>query len=163
MRERPIILSICPNAGKATTMTELVISAGQTFGVIIETTRLRIRPLRDDDLADLVRLIDNRAVALGGSHLCRIPTTKRTGRTWIALVRQDYATGRSLRFAVALKETDRVIGGVGLDGSTGDESEEPALGYWLARPYWDNGYGRDHRLRLPDPRHGNDPRPNGPE
>jgi hypothetical protein len=32
-------------------------------GVIIETGRLRIRSLRDDDLADLVALIDNWEVA----------------------------------------------------------------------------------------------------
>jgi [ribosomal protein S5]-alanine N-acetyltransferase len=43
----------------------------------------------------------------------------------------------------ALKKTDRLIGGVGLDGSTGDGSEEPALGYWLGQPYWGNGYGRE--------------------
>jgi RimJ/RimL family protein N-acetyltransferase len=56
-------------------------------------------------------------------------------------------TGESLdrprRFAIALKETDRLIGGVGLDGSTGDGSEEPALGYWLSQPDWGNGYGRE--------------------
>ena len=44
---------------------------------------------------------------------------------------------------MALKETDRLIGGAGLDGSTGDESEEHALGYWLGQPYWGNGYGRE--------------------
>ena len=42
-----------------------------------------------------------------------------------------------------MKDTDRLIGGVGLDGSTGDGSEEPALGYWLGQPYWGNGYGRE--------------------
>jgi RimJ/RimL family protein N-acetyltransferase len=41
-----------------------------------------------------------------------------------------------------LKKTDRLIGGVGLDGNTGDESEEPALGYWPGEPYWGNGYTR---------------------
>jgi RimJ/RimL family protein N-acetyltransferase len=46
-------------------------------------------------------------------------------------------------FAIALKRADRLIGGVGLDGSTGDESEELALGYWIGQPYWDNGYGRE--------------------
>jgi RimJ/RimL family protein N-acetyltransferase len=30
-----------------------------------------------------------------------------------------------------------------LDGSTGDESEEPALGYWLGEPHWGNGYARE--------------------
>jgi RimJ/RimL family protein N-acetyltransferase len=58
-------------------------------------------------------------------------------------VQQDQTTGGPWRFAVALKETDRLIGGAGLDGSTGDESEEHALGYWLGQPYWGNGYGRE--------------------
>ena len=53
------------------------------------------------------------------------------------------STGRPRRFAVALRETDRLIGGVGLDGSTGDGCEEPSLGYWLGQPYWRNGYGRE--------------------
>jgi RimJ/RimL family protein N-acetyltransferase len=123
-------------------VTELVISAGETLEVIIETTRLRVRSLRDDDLADLVRLIDNWAVARWLSSVPH-PYTETDGRTWIALVQQDHASGRPRRFAVALKETDRLIGGVGLDGSTGDESEEPALGYWLGQPYWGNGYGRE--------------------
>jgi RimJ/RimL family protein N-acetyltransferase len=46
-------------------------------------------------------------------------------------------------FAIALKKTDRLIGGIGLDGSTGDGSEEPALGYWLGQPYWGDGYARE--------------------
>jgi hypothetical protein len=49
-------------------------------------------------------------------------------------VQQDQTIGGPWRFAVALKETDRLIGGAGLDGSTGDESEEHALGYWLGQP-----------------------------
>jgi RimJ/RimL family protein N-acetyltransferase len=109
-------------------------------GVIIETGRLRIRSLRDDDLADLVALIDNWEVARWVSSVPH-PYSEADGRKWIALVQQDHATGRPRRFAIALKETDRLIGGVGLDGSTGDDSGEPALGYWLGQPYWGNGYG----------------------
>ncbi len=71
------------------------------------------------------------------------PYTEADEREWIAHVQQDHATGRPRRFAIGLAETDRLIGGVGLDGSTGDESEEPALGYWLSEPYWGNGYARE--------------------
>ena len=39
--------------------------------------------------------------------------------------------------------TDCLIGGVGLDGGTGDGSKEPALGYWFGQPYWGHGYGRE--------------------
>lgn len=58
-------------------------------------------------------------------------------------MQQEHATGRSRRFAIALKDTDRLIGGVGVDGNPGDQSEEPALGYWLGQPYWGNTYGRE--------------------
>ena len=112
---------------------------GETAGIVIETVRLRLRSLRDGDLADLVALIDNWQVARWVSSVPH-PYTKANGREWIALVRQDHATDRPRRFAIALKETDRLIGGVGLDGSTGDESDEPSLGYWLGQPYWGNGY-----------------------
>src|SRR5712691_3277815 len=111
-------------------------------GVVIETARLLIRSLRDDDLADLVALIDNWEVASWVSSVPH-PYTEADGREWIACVQQDHVTGRPRRFIIALKQTDRLIGGVGLDGSTGDESEEPSLGYWLGQPHWGNGYGRE--------------------
>lgn len=71
------------------------------------------------------------------------PYTKANGRAWIARVQQDHLTGRPRSFAIALKETNRLIGGVGLDGSTGDESDEPTLGYWLGQPHWGDGYARE--------------------
>ena len=109
---------------------------------MIETDRLRMRTLRGDDLTDLVVLINNWEVARWVSSVPH-PYTKTDGRAWIARVQQDHATGRPLRFAIALRECDRLIGGIGLDGSTGDESEEPALGYWVGRPHWGNGYARE--------------------
>ncbi len=123
-------------------------STGQTSasagvpGVVIETDRLRMRLLRDGDLGDLVSLINNWEVARWVSSVPH-PYTEFDGREWVTRVQQDHATGRPRRFAIALKETDRLIGGVGLDGSTGDDSEEPALGYWLGEPHWGNGYARE--------------------
>jgi RimJ/RimL family protein N-acetyltransferase len=101
-----------------------------------------MRALRDDDLTDLVALINNWEIARWVSSVPH-PYTETDGREWMARVRQDHATGRPRRFAIALRESDRLIGGVGLDGSPGDQSEEPALGYWLAEPHWSNGYARE--------------------
>jgi RimJ/RimL family protein N-acetyltransferase len=116
-------------------------SAGAT-GVIIETERLRMRAHRDDDLADLVALAGNWEIARWTRTIPH-PYSETDGCQWIARVQQDHATGHPRTFAIALKETDRLIGGVGLDGSTGDGSDEPALGYWLGQPYWGNGYTRE--------------------
>jgi RimJ/RimL family protein N-acetyltransferase len=101
-----------------------------------------MRALRGDDLADLVALINNWQIARWVSSV-PYPYTEAHGREWIARVQQDHATGRPRRFAIALRETDLLIGGVGLDGSTGDDSEEPALGYWVGQPHWGNGYARE--------------------
>jgi RimJ/RimL family protein N-acetyltransferase len=108
----------------------------------IETVRLRIRCYRDADLPYLVTLAGNWEVAQWVS-LMPHPYTEPAGRDWIECVKADHATGRPRRFAIALKPDDRLIGGIGLDGSTGDGSTEPALGYWLGQPYWGSGYARE--------------------
>jgi [ribosomal protein S5]-alanine N-acetyltransferase len=111
-------------------------------GVVLETTRLRLRSLQDGDLAGLVARINDWEVARWVSTVPH-PYSEADGQEWIAVVQQDHATGRPRRFGIALKKTDRLIGGVGLDGSTGDDSDEPPLGYWLGRTYWGCGYASE--------------------
>src|SRR5215472_1462606 len=113
-----------------------------TKQTIIETARLRIRCYRDDDLADLVILAGDWEVARWVGTM-PYPYTEAAGREWIALVQKDHATGRARRFAIALKEDDRLRGGIGLDGATGDGSTEPALGYWMGQSHWGMGYARE--------------------
>ncbi len=110
--------------------------------ITIETARLRLRAHRDGDLADLVSLVGVWEVAKWLSALPH-PYTDAHGRDWIARVRQAHAVGHPRSFAIALKETDRLIGGAGLDGSSGNDSDEPSLGYWLGVPYQGHGYGRE--------------------
>ena len=55
----------------------------ERLGVVIETARLRIRSLRDDDLADLVSLTGNRGVARWVSSVPH-PYGDADGRKWIA-------------------------------------------------------------------------------
>ena len=116
---------------------------------VIETPRLRLRPFRDGDLADLVALAGNRAVSRWLAAMPN-PYAEAHGRDWIAHVRRDHAGGRPRSFAIALKAFDRLIGGGGLDGHPGDASTEPALGYWLGEPYWGKGYGREAVAALID-------------
>jgi RimJ/RimL family protein N-acetyltransferase len=109
---------------------------------IVETARLRIRCYRDDDVAVLVVLAGNWEVAQWVG-LMPYPYTDKDGRDWIETVKADHATGRPRRFAIALKVDGNLIGGIGLDGATGDGSTEPALGYWLGQPHWGKGYARE--------------------
>jgi RimJ/RimL family protein N-acetyltransferase len=117
-------------------------TASHPMGIVIETVRLRLRSYRDGDLADLVALAGNWEVARWLATMPH-PYSEKDGRAWIAHVQRDHATGRPRSFAVARKENDRLVGGCGLDGSPGDDSQEIALGYWLGQPYWGHGYGRE--------------------
>jgi len=101
-----------------------------------------MRPLWTHDLVDLVSLLNNWQIARWVSSVPH-PYTEADGRAWIGRVQNDHATGQPRRFAIALKETDRLIGGVGLDGNTGDDSDEAALGYWLGQSHWGNGYAQE--------------------
>jgi [ribosomal protein S5]-alanine N-acetyltransferase len=111
-------------------------------GIVIETARLRLRPFHDSDVADLVRLINDWEVARWVANVPH-PYTDADGRAWIAGVQQDHAIGRPRRFAIALKGGDPLIGGIGLDGDPGGDTDETALGYWLGQPYWRRGYARE--------------------
>ena len=100
---------------------------------MIETDRLRLRSYEHDDLEHLVGLIGNWKVArwLGNTPS---PYTERDGQAWIELVRSDHQAGRPTRFAVALRATDELIGGIGfVRGAELGESAE--IGYWLGQPF----------------------------
>lgn len=109
---------------------------------VLETARLRLRAYRDEDCADMVALADDWEVARWMTHLPH-PYAVSDARSWVAQVRQDHATGQPRSFAIAVREGDRLIGGCGLDGSFGDARGDPALGYWLGRRYWGQGYARE--------------------
>src|SRR5436305_10809819 len=118
-------------------------------GIAIETARLRLRPFHDHDLEELVRLIGDWEVARWVSSVPH-PYSQADGRAWIAAVREDHAAGRPRRFAIAVKDTDQIIGGIGLDGDPGADTDEAALGYWLGQPYWGRGYAREAVAALLD-------------
>lgn len=111
-------------------------------GIVIPTARLRLRPFYDSDLDDLVRLIGDWDIARWVSSVPH-PYSEADGRNWIGSVRRQHAEGRPRRFAIALQQPDHLIGGIGLDGDPGDDSGDPALGYWVGKPYWGNHYARE--------------------
>jgi len=78
------------------------------------------------------------------------PYTEADGREWIGRVRRDHAEGRGRCFAVALRDSDRLIGSVVLDANSGDGADEPALGYWFGQAYWGKGYASEAVAALID-------------
>jgi RimJ/RimL family protein N-acetyltransferase len=77
----------------------------------------------------------------GSRNVIREPRQRVSSRPAHGQLRQPQ---RRRRVGLQLhSRTLSVVGGVGLDGSPGDDSPETALGYWLGQPYWGNKYGRE--------------------
>jgi RimJ/RimL family protein N-acetyltransferase len=115
----------------------------------LETARLRLRPFRMTDAADVRRLAGDRAVA---DTTLNVPHPYEDGfaEQWIGNHRDWFERGQQAVFAVILKASPagareprhlsaaKLIGAVGLLIDPQDQRAE--LGYWIGKPYWNQGY-----------------------
>jgi len=102
----------------------------------LETTRLRLRPYSEADIAELLPLIGTREVAATTGRIAH-PYTEQDGRDFLALT-QDPG---KIWLAITLRSDGRQIGGVGL--RVDDQQQHAELGYWLGVPYWGKGYATE--------------------
>jgi [ribosomal protein S5]-alanine N-acetyltransferase len=104
--------------------------------VNLDTTRLRLRVYREADIPELVPLIGAREIAATTGRIPH-PYSEKDAREFLATIETD----REVRLAVTLRDTGRLIGGVGL--RTFDPHDQAELGYWIGVPYWGNGYATE--------------------
>jgi RimJ/RimL family protein N-acetyltransferase len=109
--------------------------------------RLRLRPIVPSDARSMERLLLGDPEAIGLTERLPDPCTQAAALAWIEL-RQG--PGQHV-FALETLETGEFIGCIGFV-QTGNTA---GLGYWIGRPYWNQGYateaGRavlDHARRL---------------
>lgn len=102
----------------------------------LQTERLLLRPYTRADAPTLVPLIGAREVAA---------TTLRIPHPYSLSDAEDFITrmesGDEKRFAIVLRASATLIGGVGLRVATAHNHAE--LGYWLGVPYWGKGYATE--------------------
>jgi RimJ/RimL family protein N-acetyltransferase len=102
--------------------------------ITLSTPRLLLRSYRRADIPELVSLIGAREIA---ETTLRIPhpyTTKDAEAT----LRQFRRDKTLTRFAIIVRETKRLCGGVGLNLEL--PSNRAELGYWVGVPFWGKGY-----------------------
>jgi RimJ/RimL family protein N-acetyltransferase len=102
----------------------------------IETTRLRLRPYSDADIAELVPLVGAREVAATTLRIPH-PYTVQDAKDFLVRIRN----GTETRLAITLLSDARLIGGVGLRFAFDHQHAE--LGYWIGVPYWGKGYATE--------------------
>lgn len=102
----------------------------------LETSRLKLRPYSEADVAELLPLIGTREVAATTMRIAH-PYTERDARDFIASA-QD---ANKIWLAITLRSDGRQIGGIGL--RLAPQHEHADLGYWLGVEYWGKGYATE--------------------
>lgn len=105
----------------------------------LETERLILRPLREDDAEGFIALIDNWNVA---KTVARIPHPYARFDFDSFLERQivKSPTTREPTFAIEVKGGPvHAVGLIGLHKEQSDDDNVTRLGYWIGEPFWGKG------------------------
>jgi ribosomal-protein-alanine N-acetyltransferase len=107
---------------------------------LITTERLLLRPYTLDDAPELQRLIGEWDVA---KTLMSVPHPYPDGAAEEFINRQhERAEKGEFQFAITHRKDGYLIGGIGFH-QVDREAERAEIGYWIAKPYWNNGYGTE--------------------
>jgi RimJ/RimL family protein N-acetyltransferase len=108
------------------------VAAGRLW---LETRRLTLRPLCDDDLDDICLLLgDTDALALWGA-----PLDRGGARRWIERNMTRYQADCIGRCAIVLRATGRLVGDCGLIRTTVEGVDEVELGWIVRKADWGRG------------------------
>ena len=102
------------------------------------TERLLLRPGWTEDAPELTVAIGHQEIA---RNLARVPFPYSQGdaEAFLTLPHEPLRP----RFLICLRDSNRIVGGIGLSGET-----EAELGYWIARDYWGRGYATEAGLAV---------------
>ena len=102
----------------------------------LQTRRLRLRPFRPSDAADLQRLAGAWEIA---DTTTNIPHPYQDGlaEEWIASRGERFRSGESVVFAITGAENGDLLGAIGLEINAEEAVAE--MGYWIGKPSWNRG------------------------
>jgi RimJ/RimL family protein N-acetyltransferase len=96
-----------------------------------------LRPLAEADLAPLVVLANDPEVAEKTARM-PYPYTLADARAWFATLQDPKTLAYEWVFAIVRADDDAFFGAIGLVFAAHEPEAE--IGYWLGRPYWNQGY-----------------------
>lgn len=110
----------------------------------LETERLSLRELTEDDWNDLCGILQDEEVMYAYEH----PFSDEEVREWLGrqLARYDEYRHRFGLWAVVLKETGEMIGQTGLTLQDCDGEQLLEIGYLFKKRYWHKGYATEAAL-----------------
>lgn len=103
----------------------------------LETPRLVLRRFRTGDVDAVFNLVSDLSVAKWTARIPH-PYERKMAEEWLRDADRLRDAGRSLAFAITLRDTDIVIGSVSFEIE--DDPGRAEIGYYLGRAYWGRGY-----------------------
>ena len=118
----------------------------KTMKVILETERLLLREMTDDDFDALKSVISD------PENMCYYPKPYDDDgvRRWIAWCKQSYQEKGFGLWAVILKENGKMIGDCGVSMQFIDDKWLPEIGYHLRKDYHRMGIGKEMTRAVKD-------------
>ncbi|MBR3305367.1 MAG: GNAT family N-acetyltransferase [Christensenellaceae bacterium] len=113
----------------------------------LETERLILRPFEHDDAEDMFYgwANDDEVTRYLTWNTHKSPEeTSKIIDLWIS----EYEKPERLNFAIVLKETGKLIGGIDVVGYLGGVNGTPVIGYALSRSCWNRGYMTEAATRV---------------
>jgi RimJ/RimL family protein N-acetyltransferase len=101
---------------------------------------LVLRPFTFDDISAVVSLAGEWDVARNTLRIPH-PYNEAMARGWILSCEADFTVAREMVCAITNREDGMVVGAIGL--MLEEKSDDAALGYWIGKPYWGNGYATE--------------------
>ncbi|UZR95292.1 GNAT family N-acetyltransferase [Chondrinema litorale] len=106
----------------------------------IKTERLRLSQLQAADIPNIVSYASNKKVADMTMNIPH-PYKEEDAIYWINSANEGFKRRTQFTFRVAIKESNKFIGGMGL--KIDNRFNKAELGYWIGEPYWGNGYATE--------------------
>ncbi len=112
---------------------------------VLTSERLVLRPFEAKDAGDVQRLAGDHAIY---DTTASIPHPYEDGmaEAWIAHLPEAFQEGREVTFAVTRGEDGALLGATGLVLDARSPNGE--LGYWIGKPYWNQGYATEAARRV---------------
>lgn len=106
----------------------------------LTTERLLLRPFTLADAPEVQRLAGEREIAATTAAIPH-PYPDGAAEAWIETHAGRFAQGEGAAFAVTRRADSALLGVVGLEINA--EMQRAELGYWIGKPYWNQGYGSE--------------------
>ena len=104
------------------------------------TDRLILRPFTLADAPDVHRLVGDWDIA-STTLLIPHPYEYWMAEEWIGARQSQFDLGQQVNFAITLRSSESLVGGISMAINQTDEHGE--LGYYIGKPYWNNGYATE--------------------